>query len=99
MGPSSQLMPSHFKSSIACRSAFGLMRGPSRSSMRRMIFQPRWRARSELTRNVRALPRCNAPVGDGARRVVGIEAILLESWRLLFGGGDWSNDLLLEFAI
>lgn len=37
--------------------------------MRRMVRQPRLRARAQLTRNVRALPRWSEPVGDGARRV------------------------------
>ena len=40
-----------------------MMRGPSKSSMRRMIFQLFCRASSQLTRKVRALPRCKAPVG------------------------------------
>src|SRR6266545_6820897 len=46
------------------------MRGPSRSSMRRMILQLFCRASSQLIRNVRALPRWSAPVGEGARRVM-----------------------------
>src|SRR5437763_4818452 len=45
------------------------MRGPSRSSIRRTTFHPRFLARSQLTTNVRALPRWRAPVGEGARRV------------------------------
>lgn len=38
--------------------------------MRRMIFQPFFRASAQLMRNVLALPRCRAPVGEGARRVL-----------------------------
>ncbi len=37
--------------------------------MRRMILHPPRRAKAQLIRNVRALPRWSAPVGDGARRV------------------------------
>src|SRR4051794_24199393 len=50
------------------------MRGPSMSSMRRMIFHPFCRASIQLIRNVRALPRCSAPVGEGASRVVRISS-------------------------
>lgn len=52
----------------------GLMRGVSRSSTRRTMRQPRWRAMAQVRRKVRALPRWSAPVGEGARRVVGVVA-------------------------
>src|SRR5690349_305179 len=68
-GPSSQSMPSQRRSSMVSSMTPGLMRGVSRSSMRRTMRQPRWRATAQLTRKVRALPRCRAPVGEGARRV------------------------------
>src|SRR3954471_22543881 len=61
--------------SIASAAAPGLTRGPSRSSTRRIIFQPRWRANAQFTKNVRALPRCRAPVGDGASRVRDMEFV------------------------
>src|SRR6266581_7806667 len=92
-------MPSHLRSSIAWRSAPALMRGPSRSSILRMIFQPRWRARSQLTKNVRALPRWRAPVGDGARRVTDNNQILLESRRFLFAGRDGGDHAFQKLAI
>ena len=47
-----------------------LILGPSRSSTRRSIRQPNRRAINVLSRKVRALPKCKAPVGEGARRVV-----------------------------
>src|SRR5262245_22028381 len=36
--------------------------------MRRMFTPPCWRANSQLKSAVRALPTCNCPVGDGAKR-------------------------------
>ena len=40
------------------------------SSMRSTMVPPRWRAKSQLNRAVRAFPTCSWPVGEGAKREV-----------------------------
>src|SRR6056297_443230 len=70
-GPSSQSSPSHARSSIACPRAPSFTRGESMSSIRRISFPPAWRAASQANKYVRALPRCCAPVGEGASRPTG----------------------------
>ena len=65
---SSQRRPSKMELSDA-----SVLRSTSVSSMRRIIVPPLWRAYSQLKMNVRALPMCRNPVGDGAKRTLGME--------------------------
>ena len=50
-----------------------VLRSTSVSSMRRIIVPPLWRAYSQLKMKVRALPMCRKPVGEGAKRTLGME--------------------------
>src|SRR5947209_1200805 len=45
------------------------------SSMRRTILAPTFLAQSQVRRKVRAFPRWSAPVGEGARRVLGSRSL------------------------
>jgi cytochrome P450 len=50
-------------------------RSKSVSSMRRIRVPPKWRAKSQLNKAVRAPPTCKYPVGEGAKRTRGVEAV------------------------
>src|SRR4051794_39076167 len=49
------------------------------SSIRKMTPPRRERMESQASRYVRALPMCWAPVGDGARRPVGIRSLVIDA--------------------
>ena len=67
-GPSCHSKPNQRRSSIICGTNSSLKRVESMSSLRNTSVPLFARARSCATQKVRAWPRCNNPVGDGARR-------------------------------
>src|ERR1039458_7410992 len=65
-GPSCHSKPNQRRSSIICVTNSSLKRVESMSSLRSTSVPLFARARSCAVQNVRAWPRCNNPVGDGA---------------------------------
>src|SRR5262245_36241004 len=70
-GLPSQSRPSHSRSRWQASIEPGFTRARSRSSTRSHTRPPRERTCHQASRNVRACPRCRAPVGLGARRPTG----------------------------
>src|ERR1700704_5349681 len=68
---SSHPKSSHFNPSKMELTDASVLRPTSVSSRRRIIVPALWRAYSQLKMNVRALPTCRKPVGDGAKRTRG----------------------------
>src|SRR6266478_8287455 len=64
---------SHFNPSKMELTEASVLRSTSVSSRRRIMVPPLWRAYSQLKMNVRALPTCRKPVGEGAKRTRGPE--------------------------
>src|SRR5580658_7237500 len=71
---SSQASCSHFNPSKIESTEAWVLRSTSVSSSRRIMVPPLWRAYSQLKMNVRALPTCRKPVGEGAKRTRGLES-------------------------
>src|ERR1700722_19087747 len=69
---SSQSRFSHFSPSKMESTEAWVLRSTSVSSSRRIMVPPLWRAYNQLKMNVRALPTCRNPVGDGAKRTRGL---------------------------
>src|ERR1700683_3244790 len=61
--------------------------------MRSTNVPPCWRANSQLKSEVRALPTCNSPVGDGAKRTLGA---LMARRSLVVDDGDRSGRAALH---
>src|SRR5260370_32249504 len=68
---SSHPKSSHFNPSKMELTEASVLRPTSVSSRRRIMVPPLWRAYSQLKMNVRALPTCRNPVGEGAKRTRG----------------------------
>src|SRR5216684_1778274 len=68
---SSHPRSSHFNPSKMELTEASVLRPTSVSSRRRIMVPPWWRAYSQLKMNVRALPTCRKPVGEGAKRTRG----------------------------
>src|SRR5579864_783263 len=69
---SSHSSPSHFNPSKIELTEASVLRSTSVSSSRRIIVPPLRRAYNQLKMKVRALPTWRNPVGEGAKRTLGL---------------------------
>src|SRR6202158_93952 len=69
---SSHSRPSHFNPSKMELTEASVLRSTSVSSSRKIIVPPFRRAYNQLRMKVRALPTCRNPVGEGAKRTLGL---------------------------